>query len=615
MEDMYERADFAKELGSVIVMIDLTVGYTAIQSMARWARRNGVHPAPAPGRPRHLHPAEDARGELPGDRQVDAAGRGGPHPRRHRGRQAGRRPEHGPRLLRHAAAGARCRPNPVKGLYFDQDWGSMPGAMPVASGGIHAGQMHQLLHYLGEDVVLQFGGGTIGHPMGIAAGATANRVAARGDDQGAQRGPRLLRRGRGHPAGRPPRRSRELDVALATWGDITFNYESTDMPDVVATPASGCDRASRASHADHPGHLLLPARPHRRRDRRPDPVRAGQRLGRCRSSSPTTRTRATSTGRCGGCRCSTWPTRPARCTRCNACRKAISRSTTSGSTPTTRAYGRQTTALSFIVSGPRRSPGSGWTARSPRTARSATRCTPTPPTGHGRALCRCFRTGRGAGRLMAPSPARAARIAWPGRDRRAGGSPSLPSPRRAAGRQGRPGRRSRRGRIAAVLRGSTRNWSGWRRSRTGSGRSPHCCSSTGRGRFGLATSRPSLHMCFTGSPGTGKTTVALRMADLLKGWATCARGHLVSGDPRRPGRPVRRAHRAEDQGGAQARDGRGAVHRRGLLPVPAGERAGLRPGVHRDPAAGDGEPARGPRGHPGRLRRPDGRLLRSPTRA
>jgi ribulose-bisphosphate carboxylase large chain len=53
----------------------------------------------------------------------------------------------------------------------------MPGVMPVASGGIHAGQMHQLLHYLGEDVILQFGGGTIGHPMGVAAGATATRVA------------------------------------------------------------------------------------------------------------------------------------------------------------------------------------------------------------------------------------------------------------------------------------------------------------------------------------------------------------------------------------------------------------------------------------------------------
>jgi ribulose-bisphosphate carboxylase large chain len=37
--------------------------------------------------------------------------------------------------------------------------------------------MHQLINYLGDDVVLQFGGGTIGHPDGIQAGATANRVA------------------------------------------------------------------------------------------------------------------------------------------------------------------------------------------------------------------------------------------------------------------------------------------------------------------------------------------------------------------------------------------------------------------------------------------------------
>jgi ribulose-bisphosphate carboxylase large chain len=63
------------------------------------------------------------------------------------------------------------------GIFFDQDWVSLRKLMPVASGGIHAGQMHQLLHHLGEDVVLQFGGGTIGHPMGIAPGATANRVA------------------------------------------------------------------------------------------------------------------------------------------------------------------------------------------------------------------------------------------------------------------------------------------------------------------------------------------------------------------------------------------------------------------------------------------------------
>ena len=42
MENTYERADLAYELGSVIVMIDLVVGYSAIQSLAKWSRDNDV---------------------------------------------------------------------------------------------------------------------------------------------------------------------------------------------------------------------------------------------------------------------------------------------------------------------------------------------------------------------------------------------------------------------------------------------------------------------------------------------------------------------------------------------------------------------------------------------
>jgi len=236
VEEMYERAEFAKEMGSVVVMMDLTVGYSAMQSMSHWARRNGVllhlHRAGHGTFTRqkthgvsfrvlakwcrligvdHLH-AGTVVGKLEGD------------PATTRGFYDTLRDDHVPA-------------NPANGIFFDQDWASLPGVMPVASGGIHAGQMHQLVDLFGDDAVLQFGGGTIGHPLGIAAGAEANRVAleivikARNEGRDVLReGADILRKAAEH--------CKPLEVALETWGDITFDHTSTDAPDVVPTPSA-----------------------------------------------------------------------------------------------------------------------------------------------------------------------------------------------------------------------------------------------------------------------------------------------------------------------------------------------------------------------------------------
>ena len=123
-----------------------------------------------------------------------------------------------------------------RGLFFDMDWADTKKVMPVASGGIHAGQMHQLIDLFGDDVVLQFGGGTIGHPAVIQAGAVANRVAleaivkARNEGKNiAEEGPDILRKAAAFCT--------PLKQALDTWGDISFNYTATDSSDYAVTPA------------------------------------------------------------------------------------------------------------------------------------------------------------------------------------------------------------------------------------------------------------------------------------------------------------------------------------------------------------------------------------------
>jgi ribulose-bisphosphate carboxylase large chain len=230
-EEMYERAEFAKEIGSPIIMHDfLTGGLTANTGLARWCRKNGML--------LHIHRAMHAvldRNPHHGIhfRVLTKALRlsGGDH--LHTGTVVGKL--EGDRestlgwidLLRESY----IPEDRSRGIFFDQDWGSMPGTFAVASGGIHVWHMPALVNIFGDDSVLQFGGGTLGHPWGNAAGAAANRVALEACVEARNRGVELEQNGK-EILTKAAQSSPELKIAMETWKEIKFEFDTVDKLDV-----------------------------------------------------------------------------------------------------------------------------------------------------------------------------------------------------------------------------------------------------------------------------------------------------------------------------------------------------------------------------------------------
>eukprot|EP00179_Madagascaria_erythrocladioides_P024142 CAMPEP_0198332038 /NCGR_PEP_ID=MMETSP1450-20131203/18007_1 /TAXON_ID=753684 ORGANISM="Madagascaria erythrocladiodes, Strain CCMP3234" /NCGR_SAMPLE_ID=MMETSP1450 /ASSEMBLY_ACC=CAM_ASM_001115 /LENGTH=363 /DNA_ID=CAMNT_0044036469 /DNA_START=195 /DNA_END=1283 /DNA_ORIENTATION=- len=138
MEDMYERAEFSKEVGSIICMIDLVIGYTAIQTMGKWARKHDMI--------LHLHRAGNStysrqKNHGMNFRVICKWMRMAGVDHIHAGTVVGKL--EGDPLMIKGFYNTLLLPildiNLPEGIFFDQDFASLRKVMPVASGGIHAG--------------------------------------------------------------------------------------------------------------------------------------------------------------------------------------------------------------------------------------------------------------------------------------------------------------------------------------------------------------------------------------------------------------------------------------------------------------------------------------------
>ena len=107
----------------------------------------------------------------------------------------------------------------------------MPGVLAVASGVIHVWHMPALVAIFGDDSCLQFGGGTQGHPWGNAAGAAANRVALEACVKARNQGREIEKEARDILSD-AARTSPELAMAMETWKEIKFEFETVDKLDV-----------------------------------------------------------------------------------------------------------------------------------------------------------------------------------------------------------------------------------------------------------------------------------------------------------------------------------------------------------------------------------------------
>jgi ribulose-bisphosphate carboxylase large chain len=173
VEEMRHRAKLAKEYGNEYVMIDiLTVGWAAIQTVRSICEELGL----AIHAHRAFHAAFDRNpdhgmsmkiiAEIARIQGVDQLHIGG------LGKLAGDKKEVHDNYVKIALDS-----NKVEEEVLEQNWYGMNNVLSVCSGGVHPGIVHRLMDLLSTNIVVQVGGGVLGHPGGTKSGALALRQA------------------------------------------------------------------------------------------------------------------------------------------------------------------------------------------------------------------------------------------------------------------------------------------------------------------------------------------------------------------------------------------------------------------------------------------------------
>jgi ribulose-bisphosphate carboxylase large chain len=190
LDEMLRRANFVKSAGGEYVMVDIiTVGFSALQTLRK--ANEGLNLVLHAHRAGHAAVTKNPKHGI-AMKVIAKVTRIIGLDQLHVGTIVGKMFETKKEVLENCKA-------------LKEEMFGLKKVMPVASGGLHPLHIPELLKNFGNDVVLQFGGGCHGHPLGTTAGAKAIRQALEASMQGID----LEEYAKKH---------KELKIALKLWG-------------------------------------------------------------------------------------------------------------------------------------------------------------------------------------------------------------------------------------------------------------------------------------------------------------------------------------------------------------------------------------------------------------